>query len=111
MSLSAGKLRHRVTLESQQQTQNQYGGIETTWVEQGRAWAEVAPQSGREYVAARQVQNEVTTRITIRYRDDIDATWRIRHRGRIFDIQAVLPDAGSGLAHLSLMCSESATDG
>lgn len=106
MPVAAGKLRHRVTLQEQQTTTSPYGETVTEWVDVGNVWADVAPQSGREFMASQSLQSEVTTRITIRYRDDINALWRIAYRGRTYDIHAALPDNGSGLAHLSLMCRE-----
>ncbi len=107
MSIAAGKLRHRVTLQAYVEMRSPFGEVIQEWQDQGQAWADIAPQSGREYMASQSLQSEVTTRITIRYRPDIDATWRIVHRNKTYQIHAVLPDNGSGLAHLSLMCSAS----
>ena len=68
-------------------------------------WAEIAPVSGGEFMAAGAEQSEVRGRITIRYRSGVSPTQRILHRGQVYNILAVLPDAESGLAHLSLMTS------
>ncbi|ROO30431.1 head-tail adaptor protein [Salinisphaera orenii MK-B5] len=106
MQVSAGQLRHKVTLQAQQETRSEYGEIIVDWVTLARVWAHVAPQSGREYFAAQQVQSEVSTRVTIRYRDDVNATMRLQHRGQTYRIEAVMADDGSGRDHLTLMCSE-----
>lgn len=52
------------------------------------------------------MQSEVRGRIVIRYRASIDATMRIVYRGKYYNILAVLPDAESGIEHLTLMVSE-----
>ncbi|MES1947436.1 phage head-tail adaptor [Salinisphaera sp. C84B14] len=106
MQVSAGQLRHKITLQARQETRSDYGEVTLDWAEVASVWAHVAPQSGREYFAAQQVQSEVSTRVTIRYRDDVDATMRVTHRGKTYDIEAVLPDDGSGFDHLTLMCAE-----
>lgn len=111
MPVSAGQLRHRVTLQEKQDSRGDYGEVITDWADVADVWAQVAPQSGKEYIASQAVQSEVTTRITIRYRDDVDASMRVAYRGKLYNIHAVLPDAGSGLDHLSLMCSEGVNDG
>lgn len=111
MQITASQLRHKVALQAQETTRSEFGDVITEWVDQASVWAHVAPQSGREYFAAQQVQSEVSTRITIRYRDDVDATCRIKYRGKTYNIEAVLPDDGSGRDHLTLMCAEGANDG
>jgi SPP1 family predicted phage head-tail adaptor len=112
MTLAAGNLRHRIELQRQSRVQDGETGEETvTWVEAARLWASVEPLSAREFVASAAKQSQVTTRITIRYRSDIDATMRILHRGRIFNIEGVLSDRESGLEYLTLPCSEGTNDG
>uniref|UniRef100_UPI001F4AE784 phage head closure protein n=1 Tax=Klebsiella pneumoniae TaxID=573 RepID=UPI001F4AE784 len=44
------------------------GAVINTWRDVATLWAEVAPLSAREFIAAQASQGEVTTRITIRYR-------------------------------------------
>ena len=109
MQVSASQLRHKITLQARQETRSPYGEVSIEWADIASVWAHVAPQSGRDYFAAQQVQSEVSTRVTIRYRDDVDATMRVTHRGKTYGIEAVLPDDGSGFDHLTLMCSEVTT--
>lgn len=107
----AGQLRHKVLLQAKATSRSAYGDVTMVWVDKAAVWANVAPQSGREYFAAQQAQSEVSARITIRYRDDVDPTMRVLHRNKTYNIHAVMPDDGSGLDHLTLMCSEGANDG
>lgn len=113
MNIPAGNLRHRVSIQRKQITQNpQTGAMTETWVD---AWsnvpAAIEPLSAREFIAASAVQSEVTTRITIRYRAGVTASMRILHNDRIYNIQGVLPDPESGRSWLTLPCSEGVNDG
>jgi SPP1 family predicted phage head-tail adaptor len=73
--------------------------------------AEVVPLSGREFIAAAAQQSKVSTRITIRWRAGVNHLQRLLYDGRVFNIEAVLPDNRSGREWLTLMCSEGVNDG
>lgn len=109
MPLNAGRLRHRVVIQSPVSTQDQdTGEAIITWSNLDTVWAEIAPISAREFVASDREDSKVTTRITIRYRDDIDASMRLYHASKDFyyNIEGVLSDKESGLEYLTLPCSE-----
>ncbi|HGO5393639.1 TPA: phage head closure protein [Klebsiella michiganensis] len=110
--MQAGKLRYRITLQARMQVQDPVSGaVETTWADISTLWAEVAPLSAREFIAAQATQNEITTRITIRFRTGVTPKHRILYRGKIYNIEGVLPDANSGREYLTLPCSEGVNDG
>ncbi|WP_443090319.1 phage head closure protein [Basfia succiniciproducens] len=103
--MEIGKLRHRVTLQQQANTQNDYGATITTWQDIATVWAEIKPISGREYFSAQQVQSEVTTQIWIRYRNGIEPTMRVSHNGKHYEIISVLNYQGLNTT-LQLMCKD-----
>lgn len=110
--MDAGKLRHRITIQRPARSQNpETGAITQTWEDVAPVWASVEPLSAREFIAAQSTQSRVTARIVIRYRDDIDASMRILHKGKIYNIEGVLPDNQSGREWLTLPCSEGVDDG
>ncbi|EPH2695111.1 phage head closure protein [Klebsiella aerogenes] len=110
--MQAGKLRHMVTLQEPVKEQNPItGAVINTWRDVATIWAEVAALSAREFIAAKASQGEVTTRITVRYREDVTRKYRILFRGRVYNIEGVLPDPRSGREYLTLPCSEGANDG
>jgi len=112
MSIAAGRLRHRVQLQSQVHTQNPTTGeIITSWQTQATVWAAVEPLSAREFIAAQSTQSEVTARITIRYLAGISASWRVLHRGQTYNIHGVLADKVSGMEYLTLPVSVGVNDG
>lgn len=68
-------------------------------------WAAIEPLRGREYFAAMTEHADVTTRIRIRYREDIDRTMRVQYKGTVFDIGHIIqPEFGR--TELQLMCKE-----
>ncbi|PKH20230.1 head-tail adaptor protein [Enterobacterales bacterium CwR94] len=110
--MQAGKLRHWVTLQRPEKVQDpKTGAISNSWVIVDEMWADVVPLSAREFVAAQAVQSSVTTRITIRQRDDISSKCRIIHDGRVFNVEGVLADPKSGREYQTLPCSEGVNDG
>ncbi|NIG13016.1 phage head closure protein [Pantoea sp. Al-1710] len=105
-------LKHRLELQQPQEVQDPVtGDITLAWTTIAYVWGEVAPLSGREFIAAQAVQTEISVRITIRYRSDITNDWRILFRNQIYNIAAVLPDLLSGLDYITLPCTEGLNDG
>lgn len=110
--MRAGKLRHRVTLQKLIQAQNPVTGeLTKQWVDLDSVWASIEYLSGREFIAAQAVQSEVTARILIRYRSDVEPKMRIKYRDKLYNIHGVLPDLKSGLEYLTLPVSEGVNDG
>lgn len=110
--MQAGRLRHRVLLQHAVKTQSSStGAVTESWVDVATIRAEVVASSAREFVAAMATQSEVTTRITVRYRPEISNKYRILFRGKIYNIEGVLPDPDSGREYLTLPCSEGVSDG
>lgn len=113
MSLDEGRLRHRVKLQRPVHTQNPTTGeISTTWQTMASVWAAIEPVSVKQFIQSSTTQNKIAVRILIRYRTDIDATWRAWHNGKAYAIEGPpMPDADSGLEYLTLMCGAGVTDG
>jgi len=111
--LDAGRLRHRITIEQPTETQDPItGAITVAW---SRVWenvpAEIVPRSGREFLAAQQLQAEITTAITFRWRCGLTPKMRIVHGTRIYNPAALLPDPDAGREYIVAACSEGANEG
>lgn len=106
-NIAAGRLRHRVEIQKETTTQDLVTGARIkTWVKVADVWAAVEPLSVREFIAADATQSEVSARIVIRHRSDVDATMRIVHAGRYYWIKGVLSDQWSGMEYLTLPVSQ-----
>lgn len=99
-------LRDRITIQQLVSGQDSYGQPIDVWQDVVTTWARVEDLSGREYFAAQQVPtSQITTRVTIRWRNDIKPYMRIIHGSRIYDIQSV-PDPGGKKKYCQIMCKE-----
>ena len=112
----AGKLRHRVKLQSPYQVQNSNGEMDTGWTDEGTVWAAVEPISVREFVQSQAVQSGIDTRITIRAGKDVKSDWRALHirTGKpnvVYNIKGVLADKDSGEEYLTLPCMTGVSQG
>lgn len=110
-----GALRRRITLQGGGgEVQNpDTGELESGWgTVAENIPASIEPMSAREFVAAAALQVRVTTRITIRYRADVNPKMRIvDEKGKIYGVEQVLPDRDSGIEYLTLMCTEGEDEG
>jgi SPP1 family predicted phage head-tail adaptor len=111
MALAAGRLRHRVALQSPTEVQDPVTGESSkVWVTIGYPFAAVEPVSVRAFIAAAAQQSEVRGQFVIRYRDGVDGTMRLLHRGKAYRILGTLADKESGIEYLTLPVSEGVND-
>lgn len=110
--MRAGRLRHRIKIEMPSRVQDPVTGamIQGWDTVVDKLPAAVEPLSAREFIASQAITSEVTARITIRYRDGVDSTMRVIHRGKIYVIKGVLADNKSGLDYLTLPVAEGVRD-
>jgi SPP1 family predicted phage head-tail adaptor len=107
--VAAGRLRHRVVIQYPFEVQDSNNGaMGIDWRTLATVWAAIEPISAKEFVAAQADQTNVTTRIMIRKRTDVNFTHRIFHpsSGDYFDIRGVIPDKDTGKEYLTLACAE-----
>lgn len=115
--MEAGEFRHRVSLQRPQYAQDPVTGENTlSWVPVQTVWAKIAPMRAREFIASQATQSEVTTEVFIRFRSDVQATWRAVHMvngvaGAVYNIHGVMQDRVTGREHLRLMCATGVNDG
>lgn len=119
MALAAGRLRHRILIERYVLDVDSNGDViqnpetgETTgqWLPLATVWAAIEPLSAREFLAAQATQSQVTARIVIRHRNDLNAAMRLVHmvngaRGALYNIHGLLADPDSGLEYLTMPVS------
>lgn len=94
----AGELRHRLVF-LRREIAVESGKSRELWTPAFECWGKAEPLSGREYWSAAAVSRESEWRFTIRYREGVTASMRIRYGGVDFDITSVIdPD----LCHVKL---------
>jgi SPP1 family predicted phage head-tail adaptor len=112
--IAAGKLDKRITLQRNEGTANADGEIVASWVDKYQnVPARIEPLSGRELFSARQVNAELTHKVTIRREDkDVKPADRISYLRSVplgetayFDILAP-PNVHEADQTLELLCVE-----
>ncbi len=89
MSIKAGDLKHPVTLQRPVTTTNEKGKRITTWEDVVTVYAGKSDVSGREFYTAQAYHAEDVVTFTIRWRDDVAATWRLVHHRTPYNILEV----------------------
>lgn len=115
MTLDAGTLNRRVSLQRSVMAQNQETeALEQTWVEVSKVWADIRFLNGLEVVKAATPVSVAKASIRIRFREDIDSSWRVTHTANgkttIYNITAILPDQ-QGREYLDLAVETGGNNG
>lgn len=113
--MRAGNLRHRVQIQARREDQDDSGQPVVGWTVIAPVWANIAPLSGRELLAAQAVHAEITHQLQIRWQRQFSnpivmASYRIVYGDRIFNIHASV-DPDERRRDLVISCSEGLNDG
>lgn len=92
--MEAGTLDQRIELYRRDLTtpSTGSGAPQEEWVLEGTVWAQVQPVGGSEAFAAAVARTASTlVRFRMRWRPDLEPTWRLKWRGSWYDIAEILP--------------------
>lgn len=85
-----GRLSQRVDIEEYTTSDDGMGGTTTTWSTLDTVWADIKPLTGDEKMRLGEYQSDLTHKIKIRYRSDVDSEKRVSYNGRTFNIKYLL---------------------
>lgn len=103
MSLAAGRLHHRITIEEPLEVVDSSGLRTKEWeVWKDRVPAHVEPLSAREFMASQAMQSGVVGKVTMRPKAGLRADMRFLHRGQYFNLTGIIPDNNSGLEWITI---------
>ena len=105
VDVRAGKLRHKIIVQSFTVSQDTYGEADKTWSTHKTVWADVQPISGREYFNAKQHTSEISHKVITRHDSTITPKMRVYYDSRYFDIESVINE-GERDKQTTLMCRE-----
>ena len=107
--MRAGKLRHKVELQSYTEARDDFGAAIETYSTYAKVWASINPTAGvlagKEFISGQQVSEEAGYEITIRYNSSVDVKHRVKFGLRLFDIN-VIKNVDEKNEYLILICSE-----
>ena len=93
--MRAGRLRHRLHLQEQTETQNAYGEAVISWTTTATCFGSLEPFYGYTKTSTDQQIADLALKVIIRYGSEwssIDTTWRVKdaNTDRCYDIRAVI---------------------
>lgn len=106
--MRAGKLRHRITLQSLadgQEAPFPSGAPDQYWEDSLTVSASINPLAGRELFAAQQYNSEVTHSIRMRYRTGVTDRMRVKFGARLFTLHYIR-NIDERNVEFELLCSE-----
>ena len=110
-TFNPGTMRHVVVLQQPAITRGPDGGEVKDYRDTAAVRAEIAFGAGREFLAAKAVDAELTHTLTIRYRPGLGPDWRVKfddpieQTTRYFDVRSIDP-VGTMRRYQKLMCRE-----
>lgn len=125
--IDSGSLRHRVRIERLVPLTDSNGDalqdaasgeLLRAWQSVAEVWAAIRPVSVREFVQSQALQSEVTARIVVRWRADLEelSGLRLVHlrsdaAPAYYNPAGALPDLDSGREYITVPCSRGLSDG
>lgn len=87
--MRAGRMDRQITIEKPNGTLSGFGEPIDEWSVLAAVWADVQPQSGREFMAGGGEQATSNMIFVIHYRADLNRNMRIVYEGETYDIKAI----------------------
>ncbi len=87
--LDPGQLRTELSLQTLTRQPDGMGGFAETWSELATVFARIEPLAATSRFGADQTLEQMTHRITLRFRDDLASGQRFVRHGRVFEIVTV----------------------
>lgn len=103
---SPGRADQPITLEKLTVTQDGMGGTTEAWATDAKApkWAEYWPLRGLERIEAGKLEQVTDLKLRIRRYVPLDASYRVKHKGRTYRITGV--EDGQRAGDMVLNCQE-----
>jgi len=102
--MRSGNLKHKITIQSYSETQNDFGEIIKWWADLKTVYSSITPLSAKEFFKEG-VQAEVTHKIEMRYFDGVKPKMQVIYGARVFSITSVI-DIREANKTLQLICKE-----
>lgn len=101
--MNAGHLRERITIREKVVTRDAYGAEAITWADFASVYASAEPIRGREFIALRSAQSDISIRFRIRYTPGVQTTMQVRWDGGDYEIDEII-NRNARNRELELLC-------
>lgn len=87
MPIDAGKLDKRIIIQSNTVATGAGGAMTDAWTDDATVWCQFMTATAREFMAAQQVNSDVTHVLKLRWRAGVTASHRLKFGTRILNIE------------------------
>lgn len=106
MTLAAGELCYRITIQHKTATYDEYNYETEAWTEFKKLWGKIDFLSVKDSLTAKAAGSETSARLKLRKRDDIHTGMRVLYDGQTFQIVSPpKPDNENGRIYMTLELS------
>jgi SPP1 family predicted phage head-tail adaptor len=103
--MRAGRLKHRVAIQTQSTTLDNYGEFTGSWATDNTVWASVEPVNGSELDIGEGMAGVISHRVMMRYISGVTPKTRLLFGSRVLNIESVINHEERN-EYLKLMCKE-----
>jgi len=103
--MRAGSLRHKITFQQLTVANDTWGHSAETWTDQVTTYAALWTLRGTERMESLKLDNEITHKIRVRYKRDLNPKMRIKFGERYFNILSMV-DPDERHIYYEIMASE-----
>ena len=103
--MRAGSLRHKITFQQLTVANDTWGHSAETWTDQVTTYAALWTLRGTERMESLKLDNEITHKIRVRYKRDLNPKMRIKYGERYFNILSMV-DPDERHIYYEIMASE-----
>jgi len=103
--MRAGSLRHKITFQQLTVANDTWGHSAETWTDQVTTYAALWTLRGTERMESLKLDNEITHKIRVRYKRDLNPKMRIKFGERYFNILSMI-DPDERHIYYEIMASE-----
>ena len=101
----AGRLKHRVSIQTQSTTLDSYGEATGSWTTDDTVWAAVEPVNGSEKDIGEGMASVVSHRVILRYFSGLTSKSRLLFGSRVLGIESIINHEERN-EYMKLLCKE-----
>lgn len=101
----AGRLKHRVSIQTQSTTLDNYGEATGSWTTDDTVWAAVEPVNGSEKDIGEGMASVVSHRVILRYFSGLTSKSRLLFGSRVLGIESIINHEERN-EYMKLLCKE-----
>ena len=101
----SGELRHKIDIETFDETVNDFGEVKQSWKVFKTTWAKILPKTAKEFMSGDKETSALTHKVVVRYISGVLPNMRIKFKERVFEVHAPINFEEKN-EYLLILCKE-----